>query len=173
MVTKKRVSLVPESKVISTPVMYDIEIEGMAALLMNKIPDLAEAKGKSRDQARKDRFEIEKETWREKLHTDSDGQVVIPRINLWKSMIAGARAWGEKIKGGGGKKQYSTIMPDALIVMTDMGLGIHKDDEKASSPSPRHATGIRPPGNGRWCRRFGRVFRSGEESFASAWRMRC
>jgi hypothetical protein len=133
MTVAQRKSLVEESKVVSTTVLYDIAIEGVAPLLLNKIPDLTEAKAKGRDQSRKDKHEIEKETWREKLHTDDNNQVIIPRINLWRAIIAGSKKWGEKIKGGG-KKQYSSIIPDSLIVMTDMGLGIQADDEKQIVP---------------------------------------
>lgn len=123
-----RVSLVDGSKVISTTTFYDIEIQGVSPLIMNKIPDLTIGKGSGKNQAQKDKFQIEQETWREKIHTDADGMAIIPRVNLWKAMISGAKMWGAKIPGKG-HRQYSGIMPDSLILASDLSIGVHKDDE--------------------------------------------
>lgn len=133
MATATRKSLVPESKVVSTQAIYDIEIEGVCPLILNKIPDLTIGKASGRNQAQKDKWELEQETWRDKLHTDADGMVIIPPLNVWKSLVAGAKSWGGKIKGARGKG-YASLLPENMIVMTPVQLGIHRDDEKKITP---------------------------------------
>lgn len=78
------------------------------------------------EMAKESKADYERRTWREKSHYDSDGILFIPRM-AFKFCIQDAASYlGERIKGKG-TKTWTSYFTSAVIVNSDLSLGIHKD----------------------------------------------
>jgi hypothetical protein len=95
-------------------------------------PKRRRAGGKRVDRA-KDLLEEERRTWRDKAYTLPDGEVIVPRLNLWRNFYDGCREWGGKISGRG-LKQFSSIFKMAVFVLGDLRLGVYVNDESRVRP---------------------------------------
>ena len=69
----------------------------------------------------------EKRTWRERLHTDSSGQVLIPAMALQNCVKEAAKFLSISIPGKG-KSTFTKHFESGLGVLDDIPTGVHKDD---------------------------------------------
>lgn len=68
----------------------------------------------------------EKRTWREKLTTDKDGNVVIKGSAVKFALDTAAKQLGKQVPGKG-KRTYTAIFKAGVLVPDDLPLNIHKD----------------------------------------------
>jgi len=133
------------AKVVVTPSRFLATIQGIDGCLFNKAPDLSDQAG-NKDKRVKDKHAEELRTWRNKLHTNADGEVIWPGENLHEMLKGAAKYWGATVPGEG-KKTYTNIVLNAVVV-EDMPLGIKADDDKAIIPYGKNcnATPTKPKG---------------------------
>lgn len=74
-----------------------------------------------------DKGQFEKRTWREKVHTNGDGRIIIPGIMFKKSLDTLAGLLAEKVSGRG-NNQYKSRFQAGVIVENDITLDIKKED---------------------------------------------
>lgn len=60
---------------ITKPKRYQVTIQGMDAIIFNKMPDQSISKTEKSNQEKEDPVERERRTWREKAYTDAGGNV--------------------------------------------------------------------------------------------------
>jgi len=72
-------------------------------------------------------WEYELKTWQKKVHTDGDGEVIIPSSMFKGALVAGAMVSGENIPGKG-KSTYTSRFKAGVIVENDIPLGIKAKD---------------------------------------------
>lgn len=89
-------------------------------------------------------------TWRHKLTTDADGNVVIPGGGFKQAIDGAAKMVGGKIQGKG-QATYAKLFTTGVLVETDMALGVHANDV-GSVRIHANADGVRGSGK--------RVFRT-------------
>ena len=67
--------------------------------------------------------------WKERLHTDEEGEVQIPAMALKHALTAAAQYSGITIPGGG-KRTYTKLFTSAVVPvgMGRAGIGVHVDD---------------------------------------------
>ena len=117
-----------EPLIVTKPARYQISIKGMDAILFNKMPDQSKSKTELKNQEKIDPIERERMMWREKAYFDADGMLYVPGENIHECMKQGAQYWGQKIPGAG-NKTYTDVVNSAVVV-ENMLLGVHKDDDK-------------------------------------------
>jgi len=113
---------------ITKPACYEVEVEGIEGLLMNKMPDLSVPKTKKANQAKMDPIEVEQLTWREKLYFDEEENVYIPGENIHETLKNGCKYWGQRIPGEG-QKTYTDVVEKAIIC-ENLYLGLKKNSDK-------------------------------------------
>ena len=72
--------------------------------------------------------DYETRTWRERAHTDNDGNVYIPALAFKNALLAAAKYSGEQIPGQG-KKTYSAKFASGVLIIENVVIG-KKDDLK-------------------------------------------
>lgn len=118
---------------IITFTAFDVTIQGRTPLLQNRLPDsLNLTKAEKAGLGKVDHTEADRNNWREKLYVDDDGMIYIPSTSIKKCLIDGAKYWGEKYKG----KSYATLVLQSLSVVTDLNLGIHRDETDKNKLDP-------------------------------------
>lgn len=109
---------------VTAPVFYDVSIQGMGGIIINKKPELSQPKGTKKRELKQDLAEKEQLTWREKLHFDENEDVFIPSENIHECMKGGAAYWGEKVTGN---KTYTDLVKCGLNVESLYFPGLKKD----------------------------------------------
>ncbi|MHA2064660.1 MAG: hypothetical protein ACXABY_09830 [Candidatus Thorarchaeota archaeon] len=71
--------------------------------------------------------DYENRTWRNRLHTDNDGKVIIPPMTF-KNTLANAAKFLSKQIPGKGKSTYTKHFEAGILVVEPLNLGIHKKD---------------------------------------------
>jgi hypothetical protein len=71
--------------------------------------------------------DYEKRTWKERLHTTEEGEVVIPALAFKNCIAESAKFLGLQIPGKG-KSTYTKHFEAGVLVVDDIPLGIQKDD---------------------------------------------
>jgi len=71
--------------------------------------------------------DYEKRTWRERLHTDEEGNVFIPPMAFKNALSEAAKFLGKQIPGKG-KSTYTKHFEAGVLVMDPVFLGIKKDE---------------------------------------------
>lgn len=117
-----------ENLTVTKPSRYLVAIQGMDAVIFNKMVDQSVPKTEKGRQEKLDPVEVERMTWREKAYFAPDGALYIPGENIHECMKQGAQYWGQKIPGEG-NKTYTDVIASA-VVAENMMLGIHKDSEQ-------------------------------------------
>ena len=74
-----------------------------------------------------DPWEHEVKTWRERVHTNSDNECIIPALMLKGALVSVAKLLGDKIKGSSGQKYWKPLKA-GVIAENDIPLGIKKDE---------------------------------------------
>lgn len=69
----------------------------------------------------------EKRTWRNRLHTDENGMVMMPALAPRNCIADAAQYLSVKIPGGGQAK-YTKHFNAGILVLDDIPLGVHKDN---------------------------------------------
>lgn len=69
----------------------------------------------------------ERRTWREKLHINEEGVVVIPAM-AWKNCISGAAKYLSVQIPGKGKSTYTKNFESGVLVFDDTDIGVKKDE---------------------------------------------
>jgi len=79
--------------------------------------------------ARTDHRQWEEKTWKQRLHTNAEGEVMIPAMALKHALTAAAQYSGLTIPGGG-KRTYTKLFTSAVIPegYGEAGTGVHIDD---------------------------------------------
>jgi len=72
--------------------------------------------------------DYEQRTWKERAHTDNDGNVYIPALAFKNALLAAAKYSGKTIPGGG-KKTYSAKFASGVLIVENVIIG-KKDDLK-------------------------------------------
>jgi hypothetical protein len=73
--------------------------------------------------------EFDARIWREKAHFDKDGEVFIPGVSFKLALDEAASLMKEKIKGKG-NQTYTGIIRTGSVAMSDMYIGVSKDELK-------------------------------------------
>lgn len=103
-------------------------------------------------------------TWREKMTVDESGQWVIPQMAFKFALDRAAHMLGMQIPGKG-KSTYKKHFVSGCLAMTDLQLGVQKDDASFIKLSV-HSNGIRGSGS-RVTRYFPQIGKwGGEMEFA-------
>jgi hypothetical protein len=76
--------------------------------------------------------DYEVRTWRERMHADSDGHVMITPMMFKNALSAAAKYLGEKIVGEGNKK-WTKKFESGVMVLDPVVLPIKKDDVSGES----------------------------------------
>lgn len=79
---------------MSAPTMIDFKLHGISPISFSKVIQSTKTKGETDDA-------FEQRTWKERIHQDDKGQVVLPGVNLKNCLADCAVYFGEKIKGKG------------------------------------------------------------------------
>lgn len=134
---RKDGNIVEGEKLVHVIRQYLIRFNGQGDILFNRCPDLNQSKAEKNIQTKEDPIERERRIWREKLYTNSHGNVILPGHNLHQAMITACKYWGQKIQGEG-NKTYSNVVSSAVIAENlEFGVSgevkftpIHKDDSR-------------------------------------------
>lgn len=100
--------------------------------------------------------DYDERTWREKLHVDADGHVVIPAFGLQMAIVSGARRALGKIPGKGAATWGKLFEQGGIAVLQDARLGIAAADVPGEKFHV-HANGKRGSGS-RVMRRFPMIY---------------
>lgn len=117
-----------EAPVVTQAKTWAIKIRGTEGMLQNKMPDISMPKSEKKNQAAQDFIIMERENWRKKIHTDEDGNAVIPGECLVEMLKGGASYWGAKIPSRG-NLTYGGIIGKSCVAL-DMPLGMKSDDDR-------------------------------------------
>ena len=98
----------------------NIQIRGITPYSASRPIDIEKPKGE-------DHEPFDQRIWREKAHVDDNGIVYIPGVSFKLAIDEVASLLNEKVKGKG-NQTYSKIVSTATVAMSDMSLGIKKDD---------------------------------------------
>lgn len=82
-------------------------------------------------QDRENPDDYEKRTWRERLHTDKDGNVLIPATALKNCLSEAAKFLSKQIPGKG-KATYTKHFEAGVMVIDSPQIGIKKDDVRGN-----------------------------------------
>lgn len=91
---------------------------------------------------------FEQRTWKERLHTDTDGQVYIPH-SAFKNCLSEAAKYLSLQIPGKGKSTYTKHFEAGVMVLAPMKLGIHKDQVEGEVLY-LNADGVRGSGKRVW-----------------------
>lgn len=97
-----------------------IKIRGITAYSASRPVDIEKNKGEGHE-------EYDRRIWREKAHFDATGEVYIPGVCFKLALDEVASMLNEKIKGKG-NQTYGKIVSTATVAMSDMFIGVKKDD---------------------------------------------
>lgn len=111
---------------ITKPTTYEVTIQGLDAILFNRM--LSNTEKTSGSDAKEDPSDREWRTWRLKTYSDDDGMLYIPGENIQECMKEGSKYWGQKIPGEG-NKTYTDLIASATIV-EKMALGLSCDSDE-------------------------------------------
>lgn len=100
-----------------------VTVEGLTPYSASRKFDVEPLKGETNDA-------FEKRNWREKAHCDETGAVYIPGVSFKLALDECAGLLKEKIKGKG-NQTYTKQFQTGVVAMSDMLIGIRKDDLKA------------------------------------------
>jgi hypothetical protein len=90
----------------------------------------------------------EQRTWKERLHTDANGEVFIPHAAFKNCLSEAAKYLSLQIPGKG-KSTYTKHFEAGVMVLTPTPLGIHKD-EVTGETLYLNADGVRGSGKRVW-----------------------
>lgn len=90
----------------------------------------------------------EQRTWRERLHTDTDGMVYIPH-SAFKNCLSEAAKYLSLQIPGKGKATYTKHFEAGVMVLSPMPLGVHKDTIEGETLY-LNADGVRGSGKRVW-----------------------
>lgn len=90
----------------------------------------------------------EQRTWRERLHTDTDGMVFIPH-SAFKNCLSEAAKYLSLQIPGKGKATYTKHFEAGVMVLSPTPLGIHRDDVEGETLY-LNADGVRGSGKRVW-----------------------
>jgi hypothetical protein len=76
---------------------------------------------------RESHADYEARTWRDRMHVNEDGNVIIPSMSLKNCLDSGAREAGIKVPGGG-QKRYTGMIEKAVMVLDPVVLPIKAID---------------------------------------------
>lgn len=99
-----------------------VHIRGVSPYSVSRHYTLEEPKG---DKETHEAYE--KRTWRNRLHTNGNGTVVIPGMGFKLALEEAAKYLGTKIPGQG-NKTWTKKLKSAVLVTDDMDTGIKADD---------------------------------------------
>lgn len=136
----KKEQVIDVTPIIATPALYEVEIQGVGGLLMNKLPDLSISKAEKKEQAKIDPVELERRTWREKLYFSPDIGVYVPGENIHECLKEGCRYWGQRIPGEG-QKTYTDVVAKAVVVEDMPLLGIKSKEDGRIVPFGKAVNG--------------------------------
>ena len=114
-----------------------IEIESLTPYSSSRYLEQSLEKGETLDAH-------ERRRWREKLHTDENGNVFVPGVAFKLALDEAAKLRNEKIKGKG-NQTYTRIFTTGVSAISDLPLGINQGRVK-SVTIPAHADGQRGSG---------------------------
>jgi hypothetical protein len=103
--------------------MVTIEIESITPYSASRPVDIEKNKSEGHE-------EYDRRIWKEKAHCDSDGRVYIPGVSFKLALDEVASLLNEKVRGKG-NQTYSKIVSTATVAMSDLFVGVKKDDLKS------------------------------------------
>lgn len=119
------------------PKIVEVTMESISPYSSSRMHDTPKL-----EKERMDEYEIR--TWREKLSTDDDGNVVIPAMAFKQALDRCVKVLGMQVPGKG-KATFTKHFLSGCLCEADVPLGIHKDQVKSVTINA-HADGVRGSG---------------------------
>ena len=127
--------------------VFDVEVEGIAPILFNRFTDQAAAQvdagGRGKKKTKAERIKEAHKL----IYTDAKGFMVIPAVNVKKSLLEGCGMAGIKI----GRRGAITFMRPTVFIVGDHVYFLTKGKKRKKPDGIHECSGRRPPRTGGRC----------------------